>query len=486
MRVSQRIGLFIDNRQQDASGGKETARLSPLTGAPATLAAAATVADANRAVESAWKAFQTWSRTGPHHRRDLLIAAANALKGRFADFADAIRRETGSTEAWAAYNVNRTADILLAGAMLTDFSVGETIPSDRPGQFSFTLREPVGVILSIAPWNGPMLLAAQAIAAPVALGNTVVLKASEQSPASQLLMAEVFKDAGFPDGVLNVVTNDPADAGEIVSTLIGNPRVRRVNFTGSTKIGRVIAETAAKHLKPVLLELGGKAPFIILDDADLDEAVNAAAFGAFVNQGQSCMSTERIIVDRKIADAFVEKFRAKTETIPTGDPRHGNFVLSSLIDRHVVDRVTRLVDDAVKGGAKLVAGGKADGTIMQATIVDQVTRKHRIFYEETFAPVVAIVRADNDEDAVVLANDSEYGLTAAVFSRDIGRALAVGKRIEAGMVHINGATLQSQTQAPFGGMKASGYGRFSGRSVINEFTEERWFTIDSGKQAYPF
>ena len=484
--MTQQIGLFIDNQQVPSAGGGQFARLNPLSGEPATVAPAATAADAHRAVESAWNAFQSWSRTGPHHRRDLLIAAAAALKGRFKEFAEAIRNETGSTEAWAAYNVSRTADILLAGAMLTDHCVGETIPSDKTGQFSFTLRQPVGVVLSIAPWNGPVLLAAQAIAAPVALGNTVVLKASEQSPASQLLIAEVFKDAGFPEGVLNIVTNDPADAGEIVSALIAHPRIRRVNFTGSTKVGRIIAETAAKHLKPVLLELGGKAPLVVLDDADLNEAVNAAAFGAFVNQGQSCMSTERIIVDRKIADAFVEKFKAKTETIPTGDPRHGNFVLSSLIDRHVIDRVLKLVEDAVRGGARLVTGGKAEGTIMRATILDHVTREHRIFREETFAPVVAVIRAEDDQDAVALANDSEYGLTCAVFGRDVGRALEVGKRIDAGMVHINGPTLQSQTQAPFGGMKDSGYGRFSGRSVINEFTEERWFTIDSGKQQYPF
>jgi benzaldehyde dehydrogenase (NAD) len=349
-----------------------------------------------------------------------------------------------------------------------------------------SVRQPVGVVLGIAPWNGAIILAVRAIAAPLACGNTVILKASEISPGTQSILGQIFIDAGFPPGVVNVISNAPPDAGKIVEALIAHPAVRRINFTGSTRVGRIIGETAGRHLKPVLLELGGKAPFLVLDDADLDAAVDAAAFGAFVFQGQVCMSTERLVVDEKVADAFVEKFAAKAQALPAGNPRNGNVVLGPLIGEDSAERVEKLVNEAIADGAKLVAGGQRDGAIMAATVLDHITPNMRIYREESFGPVAPVIRVKNVEEAIRIANDTEYGLSAAVFGRDVNRALKVAQQIESGICHINGPTVQDEAQIPFGGVKASGFGRFGGHTAINEFTELRWITIETEPHHYPF
>jgi acyl-CoA reductase-like NAD-dependent aldehyde dehydrogenase len=351
---------------------------------------------------------------------------------------------------------------------------------------AMSVRQPAGVVLGVAPWNAPVILGVRAIATPLACGNTVILKASEICPATHQLIGAVMRDAGLPPGVVNVVTNAPEDAGAVVGALIAHPAVRRVNFTGSTKVGRIIAETAARYLKPVLLELGGKAPLVVLDDADLDEAVNAAAFGAFMNQGQICMSTERIIVQGKIGDAFVKRFAAKAAALPAGDPRSGAVVLGSVVGPEVVTRLKEMIDDAVAKGAKLVVAGEAHGTVMSATVLDQVTKDMRIYGEESFGPIVCVIRVQDDAEAIRTANDTEYGLTSAVFSENIRRALKVARRIDAGMCHINGPTVHDEAQMPFGGTKASGYGRFGGKAGIAEFTELRWITIDTEAVHYPF
>jgi acyl-CoA reductase-like NAD-dependent aldehyde dehydrogenase len=294
-----------------------------------------------------------------------------------------------------------------------------------------------------------------------------------------------MREAGFPRGVVNVVTNAPADASKVVEALVAHPAVKRVNFTGSSRVGKIIAKLAAEHLKPVLLELGGKAPFVVLEDADIDAAVNAAAFGAYMNQGQICMSTERIIVDRKIADRFVEKLAAKAKSLPAGDPR-GHVVLGSLVTPEAAERVQELVDDAVARGASLVAGGTHKGAIMEATLLDNVTPAMRIYVEESFGPAKSVIRVDGDEEAIRVANDTEYGLSSAVFSRNIERAMAVARRIESGICHINGPTVHDEAHMPFGGVKASGYGRFGGRAAIAEFTDLRWITVEDAQQHYPF
>jgi len=347
------------------------------------------------------------------------------------------------------------------------------------------VRRPAGVVLGIAPWNAPVILGVRAIATPLACGNTVVLKASEVCPATHALIGEVCQEAGLPAGVVNVITHEGRAAGAVVEAAVAHPAVRRVNFTGSTRVGRIIAELCGRHLKPVLLELGGKAPLVVLDDADLDAAVSAAAFGAFMHQGQICMSTERIVVDEKIGDGFVARLRAKTETLKVGDPSQGQFPLGSVVDQSTVDRVNALIDDAVAKGARVVIGGKATSTLMPPTIVDGVKPGMRIYSEESFGPVVTVIRIDGVEEAIRSANDTEYGLSAAVFGGNVGRALAVAQRIESGICHVNGPTVQDEGQMPFGGVKASGYGRFGGKAGIDEFTDLRWITVQQAPRHYP-
>ncbi|RDI62666.1 acyl-CoA reductase-like NAD-dependent aldehyde dehydrogenase [Microvirga subterranea] len=479
------INLLIDHRDVAATGGATFERRDPITGEVASRASAATPADARSAADAAAAAFPAWSKLGPNARRAVLLKAADLLEGRAGEFVNLMAAEIGATAGWAQFNVKLAAGMLREAASLTTQITGEIIPSDKPGCVAMAVRQPAGVVLGIAPWNAPVILGVRAIATPLACGNTVVLKASEICPGTHRLIGSVLQEAGLPAGAINVVTNAPENAPEVIEALIAHPAVRRINFTGSTRVGRLIAETAARNLKPVLLELGGKASLVVLDDADLDAAVAAAAFGAFMNQGQICMSTERIVVDNAVADDFVAKLAAKAESLQAGNPRHGNFALGSLVGVEAAERIGGLVNDAVSKGAKLVAGGKVDGTVMSATVLDHVTPAMRLYGEESFGPVVCVLRTSGVEEAVRIANDTEYGLSAAVFGRDVTRALDVANRIESGICHINGPTVHDEAQMPFGGVKASGYGRFGGKAGINEFTELRWITIETGPQHYP-
>jgi len=479
------VHMIIGDKKLPAKGGRTHDRHDPYTGKLATRAAAAHVADANAAADAAAAAFPEWSAKGPTERRMLLLKAADILQSKSDAFAETLVAETGATPPWAHFNVGLAAGMLREAASLTTQISGEVIPSDRPGSLAISVRQPVGVVLGIAPWNAPIILGTRAIATPLACGNTVVFKISEMCPRTHTMIAESIIEAGLPPGVLNVVSNAPADAAEIVNALIAHPAVKRINFTGSTRVGRLIAQEAAKYLKPVLLELGGKAPMIVLDDADLDEAVNGAIFGAFANQGQICMSTERIIVEKGIADAFVKKFAERAAKLPHGDPR-GQVVLGSMVDPTATKRVEELTKEAVAKGAVLATGGKIDKTVMNATVLDKVTPQMRIYGEESFGPVVTIVRAKDAEDAVRIANDTEYGLSSSVYTKDIAKGLKIAKRIEAGMCHVNGPTVHDEAQMPFGGVKASGYGRFGGRAGIAEFTELRWITIKTEPMHYPF
>jgi acyl-CoA reductase-like NAD-dependent aldehyde dehydrogenase len=479
------VALMIQDRDLPASDQGIFERVNPLTGVVATRAAAATISDAASAVSAAAAAFPAWSALGPTERRARLMRAAEAVARRGPDFVAAMAQETGATAGWAQFNVALAAGMLQEAAALTTQIGGEIIPSDRPGMTAFAMRQPVGVVLAIAPWNAPVILGVRAVATPLACGNTVVLKSSEICPRTHRIIGEALRDAGLGEGVVNVVSNAPADAARLVEALIANPAVRRVNFTGSTRVGRLVAEAAARHLKPALLELGGKAPFIVLDDADLDEAVKAAAFGAFMNQGQICMATERIVVDAAVADPFAAAFASKAATLVAGDPRKGNTPLGSIVSYEAVERIDRLIKDAVSKGARLLAGGHANGTLMDATVLDFVTPAMRIYAEESFGPVAAIVRVQGVEEAIRVANDTEYGLSAAVFGGNVQRALDVARRIESGICHVNSATVHDEAQMPFGGVKSSGYGRFGGKAAIQEFTELRWLTVASQPGQYP-
>ena len=478
--------MLIGGQECAASNGATFERKNPLDGSVATRAPAATTEDAIRACDAAAAAFPAWSQLGPNARRAMLMKASQALEAKTEAIAAAMAAETGASGIWAGFNVHLAASMLLEAASLTTQINGEIIPSDVPGSVAMAVRQPAGVVLGIAPWNAPVILAVRSISTALACGNTVILKGSELCPATHGLIIEALQDAGLPAGVVNFVTNAPADAGSVVEAIVAHPAVRRVSFTGSTKVGRIIGQTCARHLKPALLELGGKAPFLVLDDADIDAAVNAATFGAFANSGQICMSTERFVVDNKVADEFIAKFAAKAQSLPLGDPRKGPVVLGSVVDLATVERCNAMIDDALAKGAKIVCGGKAENTLMPATLIDHVTPEMRIFHEETFGPVKGIVRVNGEEEAIAIANDNEFGLSSAVFTRDTARGWRVAGRIEAGICHINGPTVHDEAQMPFGGVKASGYGHFGGQQGINAFTETRWVTMQTAERHYPF
>lgn len=441
---------------------------------------------ARAAADAAAGAFPAWSATPASERRRLLEKAAGLLMERQSDIATLVTQDTGETIGWGMFNVEFGVAMLAyyasqAGAP----EEAVDLPTQIPGRRAMAIRQPVGVVLSMAPWNAPVVLAVRAIGLPLAYGNTVVLKASERCPRAHGAIVDALHDAGVPSGAITLVVNDPDDAADTVDELIAHPAVRRINFTGSTHIGRIIAEKAGRHLKRVLLELGGNSPMVVLADADLERAVAAATFGAFVNQGQICMSTQRIVVDRSIAHAFAQRLADRARALKVGDPLDPQTQLGSLIDDAAVRHVAELVEDAASKGAQVMSGGTVEGRAFQPTVLTDVTAGMRICSEEAFGPVVAILPVDGPDEAVTVANDTEYGLTASVFTRDTDAGLAVARRLETGMCHINDATLNEEAQSPFGGVKGSGWGRFGGRAALEEFTELRWITIRDAPRQYP-
>ncbi|KAA8731258.1 aldehyde dehydrogenase [Acinetobacter qingfengensis] len=481
----QNVQLLIHGQSLDASHGATFERISPIDGKVASVAAAASIEDVDKAIESAHQAFAMWSTLTPAERRLRLLKAADLLSQKTQQFIDVAVTEIGSSATWYGFNVHLAANMLREAAAMTTQIDGSVIPSEVPGSLAMAIRVPCGVIVGMAPWNAPIILATRALAMPLACGNTVVLKASESCPATHRLLGQVLAEAGIGEGVVNVITHRAEDAAQVVERLVSHPLVKRVNFTGSTRVGKIIAETAAKYLKPVLLELGGKAPVIILNDADLEEAVNAVAFGAFFNQGQICMSTEHVLVQADIADVFTEKLTEKARTLKAGDPRIAENQLGTMESVKAAQRMQLLLQDALDHGAILPLGIHIEGTIVQPSIVVDVTKQMKLYAEESFAPVCTIQRFNSIDEGIALANDSDYGLSAAVFSQNIAQALAIAKRIESGICHINSATVQDEAPMPFGGVKQSGYGRFGSKASIAEFTELRWITVQTDSRHYP-
>jgi vanillin dehydrogenase len=477
--------MFIRGEWVAAGNGDTFEKKNPYTGETIARVAAAKRNDARSAIEAAAVAFPAWSTTAPAIRRSLLLKAADVLEKRQPEIAHLIAEETGATFGWGMFNCIFASGMLREAASQAYGLIGEIIPSDLPDTVAMATRQPVGVVVGIAPWNAPMILGVRAVALPLAYGNTVVLKASEESPGTHLAIAKTLEEAGFPKGVLNVITNAPANAADVVDELIAHPKVRRINFTGSTKVGRIIAEKAGRYLKRTLLELGGKAPMVVLEDADLDAAVSAANFGAFMNQGQICMSTERIVVERTIADEFAKKLAAKANALKVGDPLQPETQIGSMIHGSALERVQALVEDAKAKGAKILCGGRAQGPCYCPTVLHKVSPAMRIYNEESFGPIASVVVAENAEDALRIANDTEYGLSGAIFSRDINKAMRLAERLETGICHINGSTVHDEPQMPFGGVKASGWGRFGGKAAIDEFSELRWMTLRRTPTPYP-
>ena len=477
--------LLIGGEWKGASSDSVFEQQDPFTDEAVGVVAAASREDAKAAADAAGEAFGEWSATSPGQRRDLLTAAAQLMGERGEEIAATATQETGSTFGFGMFNVGLATEMLRQAAAQAYWVTGEVIPSDVPGLTAMGIRQPAGVVVGIAPWNAPVILGTRSVATPLAYGNTVVLKASENSPRTHAAIARALDDAGLPPGVINLITHEAEDAPDVVDELIAHPAVRRINFTGSSRVGRLVAENAARHLKRVLLELGGKAPMVVLADADLDEAVAAANFGAFMHQGQICMATERLVVDQSVAEPFTEKLAERAAALKVGDPHDPETQIGPLVNEAATQRVSELVEDAVSQGAEAVTGGKPDGKLFPPTVLTGVTPQMRIYYEESFGPVVPVIPVDGPEEAVKVANDTEYGLAAAVFGKHVPTALDLARRIESGICHVNGATVHDEAQMPFGGVKASGFGRFGGKAAIDEFTELRWITIQEGSRHYP-
>ncbi|WP_112266892.1 aldehyde dehydrogenase family protein [Lentzea terrae] len=479
--ASEKRELIIGGESVPALDGRTTDDLNPYTGEVYAVVAAAGTADVARAVDAAEEAFAEWSATPPSARRRILLKAADILESRTPEAIALMAQEVGGVAGWAGFNVMLAAGMLREAAAAVTQPVGEVLTTEKPGQLSLAVREPLGVVAAFSPWNAPIILSTRAVAAPLAAGNTVVMKPSEDAPiAAGLFIADVLHEAGLPAGVLNVVTNAPSDAAEIAEALIADPRVRAVNFTGSTGVGRIVGTLAAQHLKPAVLELGGKNSLLVLDDADLDHAVEAATFSAFFNAGQICMSADRILVHHSVAEEFTTKFAAKVASLPHGDPADPGTVIGPVITPRSADRVAALVAEAVDAGARLRTGG--DGVPF---VLDGVTPQMRIFTEEIFGPAVVVTTVADDDEAVAIANNTEHGLTAGILTEDSRRGLALARRIRTGIVHVGNQTVDDAPQVPFGGVKASGYGRFGGRWGIESFSSTRWVTIAGGHGHFP-
>lgn len=448
--------------------------ISPATGTVVHKCGSATSAEALAAVDAGAKAFVTWRNTTPQKRRDIFLRAAEIMKRRNDELISYMIDETGCSPQWGQLNLEIARDLILdvAGRIPT---LEGTIPATRDEDVgAFVFKEPYGVVLAIAPWNAPYILGVRSVAFPIAAGNTAVLKGSELSPRVMWGICSVFREAGLPAGVLNLIVHEPADAAAITRLLIEKPEVKKINFTGSTVVGRIIAKLAGENLKPVLLELGGKAPAIVWEDADLDNAAVQCARGSFLNAGQICMSTERILVHKNVRAAFEEKLSSAIDKIfgpQTEAP--------VLIHAPSVTKNKKLLQDAVAKGAAVLYGDinaeEASKTRMRPIVVSGVTTEMDIYKTESFGPSVSLYEIETEEEALRIANDTEYGLTSAVFTEDLRRGLRFAKNMETGAVHINSMTVHDESGLPHGGAKASGFGRFNSIG-LNEWLRTKTVT----------
>jgi acyl-CoA reductase-like NAD-dependent aldehyde dehydrogenase len=441
--------------------------------------------DAKKAIEAAAAAQAEWAALPHPERAHYLLKVADLLEKRQQDFVDALADEGGAWVGKGMFETGYAAGLYRAAAAAAYQVTGEILPSEL-GKVSLAIRQPLGVVTVISPWNFPLLLSSRGLTFALAVGNTVVLKPSEETPVSGgLLIAELFAEAGLPPGVFNVVTCSRENVEDVGDELVSNPHVKGISFTGSTAVGRHIGSKAGYLLKKAALELGGKDALIILDDADMERALNAATFGCFMHQGQICMSVERVIVDQAVASEFTERFVEKVRTLKVGNPREMANVIGPIINQKQLDKIRGQVAEAVEQGARLLTGGTHEGLFYQPTVLANVKPEMRVFQEETFGPVAPIITVSGVEEAIAVANNSEYGLSAGVITRDEEKGLAVAQRLQTGIAHVNDSSVNDEPHVPFGGMKNSGLGRHGGKASVEAFTELRWLTLERGGRHYP-
>jgi acyl-CoA reductase-like NAD-dependent aldehyde dehydrogenase len=481
------IGHFIGGEWVEAESGRCYQNRSPWSGEVLGEVAAGDEEDTRRAIEAAHVAFPGWAAALPARRQEVFLRAAEIVERRRTEILLALAMETGCGSHFGGVQVSFAATLLRQAAGLAYQPNGQLLPSDVPGTRAMAVRRPVGVVAAIAPWNASLVLAGRAAVGPLALGNTVVLKPSEESPyTGGALWAEILQEAGLPDGAFNVVTHAPGEAGTIADAFLASRHVRRLNFTGSTPTGRRLAEKAGGSLKRLVLQLSGQNPLLVLADADVDYAVDAATYGAFVHQGQVCMCARRIYVERPLADEFISRFAAKVAGLPTGDPRDPATVVGPVINEWALALLQRRVDEAVELGARVVAGGTPAPPCYPATVLVDVPDEAEIAQGETFGPVVLVEAVDSAEEAVARANDTDLGLAASVITGDTYRGLALAARLDAGIVHVNDQPVNDEPHMPFGGVKDSGWGRFGLGFAAEEFSELQWVTAREQDRSFPF
>ncbi len=471
---------FVAGKWTGASSDSWFDDLEPFTGRVFAHIPASTRDDARDAVDAAAAAFPSWAALGPRERQRLFLTAADIVERRAPDLIALLAAETGAVAKFAGFQVQWSAGFLRQAAQWPYDMGGEIIAVEAPDTTCYAFRQPLGVVAGFTPWNGAFNLAWRTIAPPLATGNTVVLKPSEEAPvAAGLVIAEILEEAGFPAGVCSVITHAAGAAVGIADEFFERPEVRAINFTGSTAVGRHLAERAAHHLKKIVLELGGFNPMLVLADADIENAVETAAFAAFFHQGQICMNARKIIVEAPVYDDFLERFAAKARTLTVGDPRDPSSALGPLINASAVAKAQARLAAAQARGATVVAGGRFHGPCLEPTILIDVEPGSPLHCEETFAPVVIVERVDDVAAALAVANGTSYGLTASIMCGDTGRGLELGKRVEAGVVNVNGPTMYAEPVMPIGGVKDSGWGRF-GRWSVENFTDRHVVTVNTG------
>ncbi|KAK5653173.1 hypothetical protein OQA88_9272 [Cercophora sp. LCS_1] len=485
--------LYIDGTYRPSSDGAAFPVRNPMTGNTIYESASATIEDYNLAIENAHQAYQSWSKTGPSTRRRIFLKAANIIESYMNEGApELLAQEVSATSYWVKVNLLATAGLFRETAGLVTHIKGEIVPADRPGTTILIERQAVGVIFAISPWNAPVNLTARAVACPLICGNTVVLKPSEFSPKSQNLVIKALTAAGLPPGCLNFLPTSPERTPQVTEFAVKHRKVLRVNFTGSDRVGKIIAGWAATCLKQCVLELGGKAPVLVLDDADIDDAVEAVVFGALSNSGQICMSTERVLLHKSIAGVFKDKLLGKVRSLKSGNHLEDRDVsISGLFTPASATRVVGLIKDAVEGGATLLAGNLQitgpNKTIVTPHILEGVGANMDIAHKESFGPIMVLSEFETDEEAIALANSSDFSLCASVFSKNAMRALDVAKEIRTGSCHVNGPTVYVEATLPNGGTGgSSGYGRFGGMAGVEEFTERKIITLAKPGMRFPF
>ena len=476
-------GMYINGQWVQPAGTFDD--MNPSDGSVWAKAQDGGTSEARSAIDAAQAAFPAWSTLMFQERAEYMLKIADIIKRRQTDYAIANQGEAGGWFGKGMFEAGYAVEVFRAAAAMCYQSVGEILPSEH-GKLSTAQRVPMGVISVISPWNMPCILTARGFAFPMAAGNTIVLKPSEDTPfCGGLFFAEVLEEAGVPPGVFNVVTSSRDRVAEMGDELVENLLIKGISFTGSTPVGRSIAAKAGAHLKKCCVELGGKDSLIVLDDADMERATSSASFGGFMHQGQICMSVEKVLVHESIYHDFLAQLKARVAKLKMGDTGDKSNVIGPLINDRQVERVASQIEDAVAKGAKVEIGGGVSGRFVQPTILTNVDTSMKVWQEETFGPVVVVVPFSTDDEAIALNNDTEYGLSSGIITRNEARALAMSKRLETGMCHVNCSSVNDEPHVPFGGSKASGVGRHGGRWSMETFTETRWITLDRGRRPYP-